>query len=124
MSDEPTFDQLFAACKRTAVHLEMRDEYTTDDPVYIEWCAGAQFDPADVPNPNNYAGVFISSLPLHGKLTNSGNPVAAGDFISVLVFVWAIAHPSGHATKHPATTQPAHHTSPGATPTATTGTRH
>jgi hypothetical protein len=40
MTEGPSFDELFAECKRSAVHLEMRDEYTPDDPVFAEWRAG------------------------------------------------------------------------------------
>ncbi len=42
----PTFDDLFGACEQSAVHLEMRDGYMRDDPVYIDWQAGVAIDPA------------------------------------------------------------------------------
>ncbi|MEU6034693.1 DUF6879 family protein [Actinomadura sp. NPDC047616] len=45
MTERPTFDELFAGCKRSAVHLEMRDMYTPDDPLYLDWKAGVQIDP-------------------------------------------------------------------------------
>jgi hypothetical protein len=41
----PTFDDLFGACERSAIHLEMRDGYMLDDPVYIDWQAGQAIDP-------------------------------------------------------------------------------
>ncbi|MEE1781467.1 hypothetical protein PUR71_00700 [Streptomyces sp. SP17BM10] len=34
------FDQLFASCERSAVHLEMRDAYMLDDPMFLAWKAG------------------------------------------------------------------------------------
>lgn len=37
---QPTFAELFADCRRSAVHLEMRDAYTPDDPAFIDWKAG------------------------------------------------------------------------------------
>ncbi|MEU1945986.1 DUF6879 family protein [Streptomyces sp. NPDC020125] len=33
--------------RRSAVHLEMRDIYTPDDPDFADWRAGARFDPAE-----------------------------------------------------------------------------
>ncbi|MFF2749547.1 DUF6879 family protein [Kitasatospora sp. NPDC058048] len=36
----PTFEQLFAAAQHSAVHLEMRDGYMRDDPVFTAWQAG------------------------------------------------------------------------------------
>jgi hypothetical protein len=47
VTEQPTFAELFAGCERTAVHLEMRDEYTPDDPVYLDWCVGNPIDPAE-----------------------------------------------------------------------------
>lgn len=45
MTERPTFDELFSKCRASAVHLEMRDTYTPDDPVYLRWKAG---DPIDI----------------------------------------------------------------------------
>ena len=42
-----TFDDLLAGCERSAVHLEMRDGYALDDPVFIDWRAGQSIDPAE-----------------------------------------------------------------------------
>lgn len=36
----PSFDEVFAATRHSAVHLETRDEYTPDDPVFHDWRAG------------------------------------------------------------------------------------
>ncbi|WP_327108598.1 DUF6879 family protein [Nonomuraea glycinis] len=47
MTERPTFDELFAECTRSAVHLEMRDMYTPDDPVYLDWKAGVHIDPVE-----------------------------------------------------------------------------
>lgn len=40
----PSFDELFAGCRQSAVHLEMRDEYTPDDPVFLDWRAEKDID--------------------------------------------------------------------------------
>ena len=37
---EPSFDELLASCTRTALKLEFRDQYMTDDPAYSAWQAG------------------------------------------------------------------------------------
>jgi hypothetical protein len=42
----PAFDELFRACKRSAIHLEMRDGYMRTDPAFIDWQAGSPLDPA------------------------------------------------------------------------------
>ncbi|WP_344326818.1 DUF6879 family protein [Streptomyces macrosporus] len=47
MTERPTFDELFAECERSAVHLEMRDVYTPDDPTYLDWKAGVEYDPVE-----------------------------------------------------------------------------
>lgn len=47
VTEHPTFDELFARCRRSAVHLEMRDMYTPDDPVYLEWKAGVAINPVE-----------------------------------------------------------------------------
>jgi hypothetical protein len=44
---DDVFRELFDATERTAVHLEMRDAYEPDDPVYRDWRAGVAFDPAE-----------------------------------------------------------------------------
>lgn len=44
MTESPTFEEMFAECHSTAVHLEMRDEYTPDDPVFLNWKAGKSVD--------------------------------------------------------------------------------
>ncbi|WP_211280330.1 DUF6879 family protein [Streptomyces lushanensis] len=40
------FDELFRGCRRTAVHLEMRDAYMKSDPAFVDWRAGKTLDPA------------------------------------------------------------------------------
>jgi uncharacterized protein DUF6879 len=42
-----SFIELLEGCKRSAVHMEMRDAYTPQDPDYRRWLAGDHFDPAD-----------------------------------------------------------------------------
>lgn len=44
MIESPTFEELFSACQRSAVHLEMRDMYTPDDKLYLDWKAGLSID--------------------------------------------------------------------------------
>jgi hypothetical protein len=43
----PTLDELMRSCERSAVHLELRDGYTRDDPMLTAWLAGERLDPAD-----------------------------------------------------------------------------
>jgi hypothetical protein len=40
MAKVPPFSGLIAATTRSAVHLEMRDAYTPDDPAFLNWLAG------------------------------------------------------------------------------------
>jgi hypothetical protein len=40
MAKVPPFSELIAATTRSAVHLELRDTYTPDDPRFIGWLAG------------------------------------------------------------------------------------
>jgi hypothetical protein len=44
VTEQPAFDEMFARCQQSAVHLEMRDMYTPDDPVYLDWKAGTTID--------------------------------------------------------------------------------
>lgn len=43
----PTFEDLLRRCERSAVHLEMRDGYMRDDPMFVAWRGGHRDDPAD-----------------------------------------------------------------------------
>ncbi|MDL4819094.1 DUF6879 family protein [Actinomadura opuntiae] len=45
--DAEDFAALFATVRRTAVHLELRDAYTPDDPLFQRWLDG-QVTPADI----------------------------------------------------------------------------
>lgn len=47
MTAEPASYELFRSVERSAMHLEMRDAYTPDDPDWLEWKAGNRFDPAE-----------------------------------------------------------------------------
>ncbi len=47
MTEHPSVEALLDACVQSAVHLEMRDEYTPDDPVYLDWLAGVTIDPRE-----------------------------------------------------------------------------
>jgi hypothetical protein len=40
MAKVPPFSELIAATTTSAVHLEMRDAYTPDDPQFLDWLAG------------------------------------------------------------------------------------
>ncbi|MQA83000.1 MAG: hypothetical protein GEV10_31870 [Streptosporangiales bacterium] len=44
MPTVPPFGDLIAGTTRSAVHLEMRDTYTPDDPVFRRWLAGETLD--------------------------------------------------------------------------------
>jgi hypothetical protein len=44
LTEEPTFEEMFAGCRESAVHLEMRDAYTPDDPIFLDWKAGKYVD--------------------------------------------------------------------------------
>ncbi|WP_113699269.1 DUF6879 family protein [Nonomuraea lactucae] len=41
---QTTFVDLIGQCRHTAMHLELRDTYTPDDPVYLDWKAGHAID--------------------------------------------------------------------------------
>lgn len=43
----PTLEHLLRTCERSAVHLEMRDGYMADDPLYTAWKAGHRLNPAN-----------------------------------------------------------------------------
>jgi hypothetical protein len=47
VTERPTFNDLFSECSRSAIHLEMRDTYTPEDPVFLAWQAGQDFDPVE-----------------------------------------------------------------------------
>lgn len=43
----PTTPELFGTVQRSAMHLEMRDVYTPEDPDWNEWRSGGRFNPAE-----------------------------------------------------------------------------
>ncbi|WKX70209.1 DUF6879 family protein [Streptomyces sp. XD-27] len=47
MAEVPTFEELFRNCRRSALHLEMRDGYMRSDPSYIAWQKGERDRAAD-----------------------------------------------------------------------------
>jgi hypothetical protein len=47
MTTEPLAYSLFRAAEHSALHMELRDSYTPDDPDWLEWRAGHRFDPAE-----------------------------------------------------------------------------
>jgi hypothetical protein len=44
---EPATYDLFRSTERIAMHLEMRDSYTPDDPDWNDWKSGRRFDPVE-----------------------------------------------------------------------------
>ncbi|MET8983281.1 DUF6879 family protein [Streptomyces sp. NPDC004539] len=46
MGLEPTLEDRLRACKRSALHLEMRDGYMQSDPAFVAWQNGVRGDPA------------------------------------------------------------------------------
>ena len=47
MPEAPDLAELFGSSTRSALHLEMRDGYTLDDPMLDEWRAGRRYDQTD-----------------------------------------------------------------------------
>jgi hypothetical protein len=47
LATEPATYELFRAATRSAVHLELRDSYTPDDPDWHDWREGRRFNPAE-----------------------------------------------------------------------------
>jgi hypothetical protein len=47
VTSEPVTYELFRSAVRSAVHLEMRDIYTPEDPDWRDWREGRRFDPAE-----------------------------------------------------------------------------
>ncbi len=47
MAPDPLAFGLMRSAERTAWHLELRDLYSPGDPDWLEWQAGARFDPAE-----------------------------------------------------------------------------
>jgi hypothetical protein len=47
VATESATHEMLCSAKRAAVHLEMRDAYTPDDPDWLDWQAGNRFDPAE-----------------------------------------------------------------------------
>ncbi|GAA4677425.1 hypothetical protein GCM10023324_33930 [Streptomyces youssoufiensis] len=48
-AEAPVFEKLFRACRRSAVHLEMRDAYMPSDPMFIAWQKDRSIDHAADP---------------------------------------------------------------------------
>lgn len=45
MADSPPFEDLLRQARRSAVHLETRDSYSTSDPAFIAWRTNGTVDP-------------------------------------------------------------------------------
>jgi len=56
VTPDPTFQELLRSCERSALHLELRDGYSTSDPGYVAW----QADPSV--NPLKWYGSWIGLL--------------------------------------------------------------
>ena len=50
MCSVPPFGELIADTATSAVHLEMRDVYTPDDPLYLDWLAGRPMPEPAIPD--------------------------------------------------------------------------
>jgi hypothetical protein len=44
MTTVPVFEELLVATTTSAIHLEMRDAYTPQDPVFLDWMSGEPID--------------------------------------------------------------------------------
>lgn len=64
---QPTFEELFRSCERSALHLEMRDGYMRSDPMFLAWRAGHRDDSADTTSPGSDR--FASCLPPMATVT-------------------------------------------------------
>ncbi|KDN80718.1 DUF6879 family protein [Kitasatospora cheerisanensis] len=47
MSAAPTLEELIGSAQRSAVHLELRDGYMRDDPMFLSWQSGHRHDQSD-----------------------------------------------------------------------------
>jgi len=47
VTTQPSNEDLLRSCRRSAVHLEMRDGYMRSDPAFTAWQAGHRYDPAE-----------------------------------------------------------------------------
>jgi len=47
VTDESATLDLLRSCRRSALHLEMRDSYTPNDPDWRDWREGRRFEPAE-----------------------------------------------------------------------------
>ncbi|WP_326561672.1 DUF6879 family protein [Micromonospora sp. NBC_01796] len=47
MNQAPTLEELMHSCGRSALHLEMRDGYMRNDPMYTAWQGGHRYKQAD-----------------------------------------------------------------------------
>ncbi|MFE6867932.1 DUF6879 family protein [Kitasatospora sp. NPDC057692] len=43
----PSLEDLLRTCTRSALHLETRDGYMRDDPLFLRWLSGQRDDPSD-----------------------------------------------------------------------------
>ncbi|MFF7590785.1 DUF6879 family protein [Kitasatospora purpeofusca] len=50
MAAVPSLEDLLRTCTRSALHLELRDGYMRDDPLFLRWLGGQRDDPADRPS--------------------------------------------------------------------------
>ncbi|MEU1286681.1 DUF6879 family protein [Kitasatospora sp. NPDC005856] len=47
MAAAPTLEELLRGCQTSALHLELRDGYMRDDPMFLRWQAGHRYDQGD-----------------------------------------------------------------------------
>lgn len=72
----PTFAELLDGCRSSAVHLEMRDGYMTDDPNYLAWLDGDRPAPGSRPE---WASAWYEMI---GATLNRGADVRRARIVS------------------------------------------
>ena len=60
MGTVPPFRDLIAGATTSAVHLEMRDAYTPDDPQYLDWLAGKPIPEPALPDWHALVGAHVA----------------------------------------------------------------
>lgn len=63
MATEPKSYELFRSAERNALHLETRDVYTPDDPIWLEWNAGNRSDLAETEEGRGWFDLIVATVP-------------------------------------------------------------
>jgi len=69
------FAALFARTERTAVHLETRDAYTPDDPLFVRWLAG-EVTPGDIAEHEREWGDLVRATVARGVVMRRARVVS------------------------------------------------